>query len=62
MRALHIGLLLVMRSNRPPHPKFIPPDLVHAIVMATTIGYAHLVKFTVIEQAPERILPPAEPP
>jgi CubicO group peptidase (beta-lactamase class C family) len=39
-----VRLLFVMRTNRPAHPGFVPPDLVHAIVVATAIGRSGLVE------------------
>ena len=46
------GLGLVMGADGPAHPRFVPPDLVHAVVVAAYRRYAHLVKLRVEEQGP----------
>ena len=40
----HIGLFLVVVSNRPAHPLLVPPDFVHPIVVAAAIGNTDLVE------------------
>ncbi len=45
-----------MIAHGPVHPLFVPPDLVHAVVMTTTVGDAGLVKVGVSEQGGERAL------
>ncbi len=52
----HIGLLGVMRADRPAHPQFVPPDLIHAVVMAAAIRHGHFVKVGMEQNATERIL------
>ena len=52
-----VGLLFVMRPNRPAHPLLIPPDLVDSIVVAATIGDRRIVKIAVSNQRSHGALP-----
>ena len=38
MRIGHVRRLGVVLADRPTHPEFVPPDLVHAIVMTSAVG------------------------
>ena len=51
-----VGLLGVVRADRPAHPLLVPPDLVHAVVVAAAVGDADLVEVAVEEQAPQGVL------
>ena len=45
-----VGLFFVVRANRPTHPELVPPDFVHAIVVATAIGHRHTIEIAVRQQ------------
>src|SRR5690606_26331254 len=61
MRLCHVRLLLVMRPDGPSHPELVPPDLVHAVVEATAIGYRRIVEVAVGEERTERVLSAGRP-
>src|SRR5688572_24887901 len=52
----HVGGRVVLRSDRPPHPLLVPPDLVHPVVMAAGEGYRRVVELGMEEQGAERVL------
>ena len=45
-----------MRADRPAHPLLVPPNLVHAVVVAAAVGHSRLVKIPVCEQGPRAAL------
>ena len=42
----------VFRPDGPAHPLLVPPDLVHAVVVAAAVGDGHLVEIAVCQQPP----------
>ena len=52
----HIGTALVGFIHGPAHPLFIPPDLVHPVVVTAAIRGGGPVEIPVINQGPHRIL------
>ena len=53
----HVRLRGVVRADRPAHPRLVPPDLVHPVVVAAAVGDGRLVEVAVEQQRPERVLP-----
>ena len=51
----------VLLADRPRHPQLVPPDLVHAVVVAAGVGDARLVEIRVKQQTAERVLPARRP-
>ena len=51
-----IGLFRVMRSYRPVHPLFVPPDFVHTVIMATAVRNGGFVELAVVEHGGCRTL------
>ncbi len=47
----------VLGTDRPSHPLFVPPDLVHPVVVAAGERHRHLVEVRVKQQRAERVLP-----
>src|SRR5215213_9333167 len=52
----HVRRGLVLRTERPPHPLLVPPDLVHPIVVTTGVGVRHLVELGMKQQTAHGIL------
>src|SRR6185503_17016430 len=52
-----VGTCLVLLADGPAHPQLVPPDLVHAVVVAAAVGDGDLVEVVVVDQRPHRILP-----
>src|SRR5580658_2330673 len=44
---VHVRGFGVLRSQRPAHPLLVPPDLVHAVIVAAAVSHYHLVKLRV---------------
>src|SRR5215213_4271518 len=47
-----------MFFDRPAHPLLVPPDFIHAIVVAAAVGHTRLVEFRMREQTAEGVLSP----
>src|SRR5262249_4699355 len=45
-----------MLANRPAHPVFVPPNLVHPVVMTSTVCDGRFVEFRMEEHASHRVL------
>ena len=56
-RVDHVRAPLVALVHRPSHPELVPPDLVHAVVVAAAVGHAHGVDLREIKQRAHRVLP-----
>ena len=46
----------VLRADRLAHPLLVPPDLVHAVVVAAAVGDGGLVELAVEEHGADRVL------
>ena len=46
-----IGLLFIVGADWPTHPLFIPPDFVHAVVVAAAIRNRRFVEITVSQES-----------
>ena len=57
VRVVHVARRGVVRSHRPAHPLLVPPDLVHAVVVAADGGDGRVVELRVEQQRAERVLP-----
>src|SRR5215475_5291116 len=55
-RVIHIGRGCVMSAYRPSHPLFVPPHLIHTVVVAAAVGDCSLVKLRMEQQASGRVL------
>ena len=51
-----VGAADVTIIDGPAHPLFIPPDFVHAVVMAAAIGDGDFIKISVIEEGAQGVL------
>src|SRR5262245_2491475 len=56
MSIVHIGRGRVLRTNRPAHPLFVPPDLIHTVVVTSGVRHSGLVKLWMEEQRSQRVL------
>ena len=56
LRVVHVRRRGVVRADRPAHPLLVPPDLVHAVVVAAGVDTADLVELRVEEQRAGRVL------
>src|SRR5262245_40075383 len=56
VRVIHIGRGCVMSAYRPSHPLFVPPHLIHTVVVAAAVGDCSLVKLRMEQQASGRVL------
>ena len=53
---VHVAAPGVAVVNGPAHPLLVPPDLVHAVVVAAAVGDGDVIKVVVIEQRAHRTL------
>ena len=51
-----IGAFFIFFSDGIPHPLFIPPDLIHPVIMATASSDTHFIKIRVEQYSSHRIL------
>src|SRR5207253_5235191 len=56
IRIVYVRRGAIFLAERPAHPLFIPPNLVHPIVVAAAVGNRDLVKLRMEEQPAERVL------
>ena len=54
----HVRLLGVVLSDWPTHPEFVPPDLVHSVVMTSAVGDGDIVEIPEGKERAERTLAP----
>src|SRR4029434_7594634 len=52
---IYIGRGRVMNVERPSHPLFVPPNLIHPVVMAAAIGNSRFVKLRMEEDTSRRV-------
>jgi hypothetical protein len=55
-RVGHVRAFRVLGADGPAHPLLVPPDLVHAVVVAAAIGHRHLVEVAMEQQCAGRTL------
>lgn len=51
-----VGVLGVVRADRPTHPSFVPPDFVEAVVVTTAVGDGGAVEIAVEQDGSEGVL------
>src|SRR5207244_3985668 len=57
----HVRLLGVMRADGVAHPELVPPDLVHAVVVASAERGGGLVEIAMCLERPQRALSAGRP-
>ena len=55
-RVFNVGGSGVLRTHRPAHPLLVPPDLIHAVIMAPAVGDSSSIEFGMEEQGSHRVL------
>src|SRR5262245_2931727 len=45
-----------MWTERPAHPLLVPPDFIHAVIVASAVRYRRLIKLRVEQHAAKRVL------
>lgn len=55
-RVFNVGGNGVLRSHRPAHPLLVPPDLIHAVIMAPAVGDSSSIEFGMEEQGSRCVL------
>ena len=53
----HVGAAGVALVDGPTHPGLVPPDFVHAVVVAAAVGDRHVIDFGMVEHGPHGVLP-----
>lgn len=56
VRVFDVGTEFVAFINGPAHPLLVPPDFIHAVVMATAVGDSDFVEVVVIEKGAHGVL------